>query len=89
MIIVAVGEQTLRRTVPTSRNIFCERRFRVDPTAGSEVGELDGVARDKDVFGLDISVVNAVTMHVVNGLEDLIHHLLNSLLGKGGALALD
>ena len=88
--VVAVGHQAFGRPVPASRDVLSEGRLRVDPTAGAEVRKLNLLVLDEDVFAasieakrvlrLDVSVEDAVLVHVVDRLEDLVHVELHALL---------
>ena len=50
VIIVAVGEQTLRRAVPTRADILCEGRLGVDAATRSEIGQLNLVLLQQDIL---------------------------------------
>ena len=89
VIVVSVGEQAFRRSVPSGANVLCERRFGVDASARSEVSQFDDVASDKDILGLDVSVIDTVSVHMVNRLEDLVHHSFYAWLRQRYTLAFD
>ena len=75
-----IGEQTLRRAVPPRRDVLGVGLLRVDAAARAEVGELELVVRDQDVLRLDVAVEDAVAVHVVHALEQLVHVILDALL---------
>ena len=89
VIVVTVSQQALRRPVPSCRNVLCERWLRINSSARTEVGKFDHVARDQDVLRLDVPVVDAVSVHMVNGLKHLVHHVLDTGLGQRRPLSLD
>lgn len=89
VIVVAIGEKTLWRSVPSGRDILCEGRLRVDTSAGSKVCKLNHIARNQNILRLDISVINAVSVHMVYRLEDLVHHLLDSRLWERRPFSFD
>lgn len=66
MIIVAVGQKALWRPVPARTDVLCERWLGVDSTAAAEIGQLDDVSSDQNVLGLDVPMIDAVTVHVVD-----------------------
>lgn len=87
--VIAVREEALGRTIPTRRNVFRVWLFRVDATAGSKIGQLDVVLHEQNVFRLDIPMEDSVSVHVINGLEQLIHVIFDPILGQIMAFALD
>jgi len=40
VIVVAIGKQTLRRSVPPGADVLCEGQLRIDPSAGAEICKL-------------------------------------------------
>lgn len=44
VVLIAVGQQALRRTVPAGRNVLGERRVRELASARAKVGQLQSVA---------------------------------------------
>jgi hypothetical protein len=50
MIIVAVSQQALGRSVPPGGDVLSEGRLRIDASAGTKVGQLDTVVLDEDVL---------------------------------------
>ena len=87
--IVTVRQQTLGRTVPSGRDILCVRLLRVDATTRAEISQLDLVFHKEDVLRLDVSVEDAVSVHVVNGLHQLVHVVLDALFRQVVPPALD
>ena len=47
------------------------------------------ILHEENVLGLDVSVENAVPVHVVYGLEQLVHVVFDSVFGQVVSLALD
>jgi len=41
VVVVAIGEQALRRPVPPGADVLCEGQLRVDPSARAEICKLD------------------------------------------------
>ena len=87
--VVSVRQQALGGSVPTRGDVLCVRLLGVDAAARPEVGELDVVLHEQDVLGLDVAVEDAVAVHVVDGLQQLVHVVLHAVLGQVVALALD
>lgn len=83
-----------RKIVSPSRSHVIPRDrhlFRVDAPARAEVRELEAPAEvvrrlDEDVLGLDVPVEDALPVHVVEGLEQLVHVAADELLETGGAI---
>ena len=50
MIVVAISQEALRRSVPPRADILCKWRLRVDATAWPKIGQLHLVFFQKDVF---------------------------------------
>ena len=80
--VIAVREKALGCTIPTSRNVLCVRLFRVDATAGTEIGQFDVVFHEQNVLRLDISMEDSVPVHMINRLEQLIHVIFDPVLGQ-------
>lgn len=87
--VIAVGEEAFGRTVPPGGDVLCVRLLGVDSPAGSEVSKLDMVLREQDVFWFDVAVEDAVSMHVVDALDQLVHVILHPVLRQVVPLALD
>mmetsp|Transcript_49067 Transcript_49067/g.118233 ORF Transcript_49067/g.118233 Transcript_49067/m.118233 type:complete len:227 (+) Transcript_49067:799-1479(+) len=68
VVVEAVGQQALGRAVPAGRDVLGVRLLRVDAAAAAEVGELELIVEHEDVLGLDVSVEDAVAVHVVHRL---------------------
>jgi len=64
--VVAVCKQALRSSVPPGGDVFGVRLFRVDASAGPEIGQLHDVILEQDVLWLDISVKDAVAVHMID-----------------------
>ena len=82
VIVVSVCQQTLRRPVPPRADVLGEGRLAVDAATRAEVGKLYLVVFDKNIFGLDVSMEYPVFMHVVNRFQNLVHVILDALLGQ-------
>jgi len=89
--VVAVCHQALRSSVPAGGNVLCERGFVVKASTAAEVGELDGLSGEKNIFPkaikrlnlrLYVSVENAVAMHVLDCFEQLIYVRLHAGFGE-------
>ena len=52
MVVVAIGQQTLRRPIPSGGYILCERGLGVDPPAGSKVCQFHMIVLDKNVLAM-------------------------------------
>jgi hypothetical protein len=52
----------------------------VDASAAAKVCQLKSVVHDEDVLRLDVAVEDAVAVHVVHGLDELVHIALDALL---------
>ena len=87
--VVAVRQEALGRSVPARRDVFRVGLLAVDASTAAEVGQLDLVLHQKDVLRLDVPVENAVTVHVVNGLHQLVHVVLDALLRQVVPATLD
>lgn len=71
--VVAVGHEALGCAVPSGRDVLGKRRFIVEPSATSEVGQLDRLVRQQNVLRLDVSVENPVTVHMLDSLQKLVN----------------
>ena len=87
--IVSISQETLRSTIPSGRNVLRVGLFGVNASTGSEIGQFNVIIGQKDVFGLDVSVENAVSMHVINRFQELIHIVLDAILWKIVSFTLD
>jgi hypothetical protein len=87
--VVTVCQQALRRTVPAGADIFSIRLLRVNSSTGTEVSELYLVVHQQNVLGLDVSVKDAVSVHVVDRFQKLVHVVLHSVLRQVVSTAFD
>lgn len=71
-----------RGRAPSSGDVFSVGLFAVDASAAAEVGELQAVIHNQNVLRFYIAVENAVPVHVVHRLDELIHVQLYSILGQ-------
>ena len=67
--VVAIGEEALWCPVPPGGDVLCIGLLRVDSSARAEVCKLYVIFAQQDVFRLDISMKNAVSVHMVNRLQ--------------------
>lgn len=77
--VVAVCEKALWSPVPTRRDIFSQRLILVKPSATSQIRKLDRLSIEQNVFWLDVPVEDSIPVHVLNGLDQLIHVVLHPL----------
>lgn len=87
--IVAVSQKTLRRPIPPRRNILSVWLLGVNSSAGPKVSKFDVVFRKENVLRLDVSVEDAVSVHVVNRFDKLVHVVLHSVLRQVVPFAFD
>lgn len=80
--VIAVSEEAFGRSVPPRGDVLGVGLLGVDASARPEVGQLDLVLHQQNVFWLDISMENAVTMHVIYCFHELVHVVLDTLLGQ-------
>ena len=50
--------------------------------AGSKISKFNKIAFDEDVLWLDITMEYSLSMHELDGLENLEHVVLNFLVGE-------
>lgn len=89
VVVVAVGEEALGRPVPPRADILCEGRLGVDAPTGAKVGQLHLIFFQKNVLRLDVTMKDAVSVHVIDRFEHLVHVVLDALLGQVVAPSLD
>ena len=77
--IVSIGKQTFWCSVPPCRNILGLWLFGVNSTARSEVCQLNMVLTKEDIFRFNVSVKDAISVHVVYRLDKLVHVVLYSV----------
>lgn len=87
--VVTVGEEALGCTVPASGDVLRVRLLRIDATAGAKVGQFNLVLHQKNILWLNITMEDAVTVHVVDCLHKLVHVVFDALFGEVVATALD
>jgi len=75
--VVAVREKALGRPVPPGRNVLGVGLFAEEALAAAEVGQLDQFAAHQDVLWLDVTVEDAVLVHVLYRLQQLEHEELD------------
>lgn len=78
--VVTIGHQALGRTIPARRDILGKRRLTVQTPAATKVSQFDRIARQKNVLRFDVSVENSVTVHVFDGLQQLVDVKLDARL---------
>ena len=86
--IVAVCQQALWRSVPPRGNVLGVRLLGINSPARSKISQLHVVFAEQNVFGLDVSMENSVSMHVINCLYELVHVVLDPVFRQVVALAL-
>lgn len=64
--VIAVREEALGRTIPTSRDIFRVGLLRVDTAAGAKIGQLDMILHEQNVLRFYISMEDTVPVHMIN-----------------------
>lgn len=69
VIVVTVSEETFWCSVPAGRYVLCVRLLGIDPSAGPEVCKLKNVVGNENILGLDIAMKDAVSVHMVHGLD--------------------
>jgi len=89
VVVIAVGKQALWRSVPPGWNVFSKWWFRVYSSARSKVCQLNCLSCDENIFRFDISMINSISMHMIDCLENLVHHLFYSILRKWCSLSFD
>ena len=87
--IIAISEEALRCTIPPRRDILCVGLLRIDATTTTKVGQFDLVFHQQYVLWFDVTMENAVTVHVIDSLHQLVHVVLDAFLGQVVPAALD
>ena len=87
--IVSISEEALRCTIPPRRDVLCVRLLRIDATTTTKVGQFDLVFHQQDVLWFDVTMENAVTVHVIDSLHQLVHVVLDAFFGQIVPAALD
>lgn len=86
--IVAVGQQALRRAVPPRADVLRVRLFAVNPAATTEICEFHAVVHYQNILRLNVPMENAVPVHVIDRLQQLIHVVLDSIFRQVVSAAL-
>ena len=73
VVVVAVREQALRCAVPAGADVLGVWLLAVDAAAGAKVGQLQHLVADQNILRLDVAVEDAVAVHVVHRLHQLVH----------------
>ena len=94
---MTVSHETFWGTIPTGRNIFCQRRVVIKASATSEISEFNDISRNKDVLStqglwlknscylrLYVTMEDGVLVHMLNGFEQLEDLALGGLEYKVG-----
>ena len=89
VVIVTIGQEALRWPIPPCRNILSKWRFRIDASTWSKICQLNSISWDQNVFRLNISMINTVSMHMIYCLKNLVHHLFDSMLWQRSSLTFD
>jgi hypothetical protein len=85
-VVVGAFEEELGGAVPARRNIVCVGRSGADFSREAKICEFGLVAVDEDVFGLEVTVEEAMFMHISETLCALVDDGLDLFLGEGFAL---
>ena len=88
LVVVTVGHEALWGAVPSGADVVSVGCWRVAPLARAQVSQLDHVTLHKDVFRLDITVENALSVHELNRAHHLKHVKLYFLVCEGVLLIL-
>lgn len=88
-VIVAIRHETLRCSVPSSRNVISIGERRVLALAGAKIGKFDHIALEQDILRFDIAVEDALAVHELNSPQHLEHVELDLLEGERVLLALE
>ena len=86
--IVAVGQQALGRAVPPRADVLRVRLFAVNPAATTEICEFHAVVHYQNILRLNVPMENAVPVHVIDRLQQLIHVVLDSIFRQVVSAAL-
>eukprot|EP00469_Lotharella_globosa_P014354 CAMPEP_0167821422 /NCGR_PEP_ID=MMETSP0112_2-20121227/6789_1 /TAXON_ID=91324 /ORGANISM="Lotharella globosa, Strain CCCM811" /LENGTH=260 /DNA_ID=CAMNT_0007722391 /DNA_START=891 /DNA_END=1669 /DNA_ORIENTATION=+ len=81
-VVVPVGEQGFRRSVPSRGDVLGEGRLGVNPSTRPEVGELELLSHDKHVLGLDVPVEDVLPVHERDSRNQLVHVHLDECVGE-------
>ena len=73
-IIVPVSHQAFWSPVPPGRNILSQWRLTIDTLTWTKVCKLHTVTLDENIFGFDISVIDALAMHILDSFQQLKHN---------------
>ena len=77
--IVAIGQQAFRRSVPPSADVLCVWLFAVNTATTAKISKLHAVIHYQNILRFYVSVEDAISMHVVDRLQQLEHIVLNSI----------
>jgi hypothetical protein len=94
---VAICHEALRRAVPAGADVLSQGRLVVETSAAAKVCELDGFSGQEDILPnsyqsylrFNVSVKNAVPVHVFDGLHELVNVVLHSGLRQVALAAFD
>lgn len=87
--VVAIRQETLRGPVPSSGDVFGVGQFSMDAATTAEVSQLDFVVPQQDIFWFDVSMEDALHVHVFDGHNELVDPVLDLGLGQVALPALD
>ena len=78
--IITVSQQAFRRAVPASTDVFRVGLLAVDASARAKVSKLNLIIHQQNVLWFNVSVENAVSMHMVYRLKQLENIVFDSVL---------
>lgn len=78
--VVSISKKTFRSAVPSCRNVLSEWHFLIETPATSQICQFHSLSIEKDVFWLYVSMKDAISMHMLDGLDQLKHVVLDPLL---------
>jgi hypothetical protein len=94
---MAICHEALRRAVPAGADVLGKGRLVIKAPTAAEVCELDGFSGQEDILPnsyqhflrFNVSVKNAVPMHVFDGFHELVNVVLDSSLRQVALAAFD
>ena len=79
MVIVPIGQQTFRRSIPPGGNILCIGLLGENSLTTAKIGQLDLIIKNQNILRLDIPMKYPIPMHMINCLQQLIDNKLAQL----------
>ena len=87
--IIAIRQKTFWCTIPSGRYILRIRLLRVNTSTRSKICQFYVVLRQQNIFRLNIPMENAISMHVINRFEQLVHIVFYTVFREIMSLPLD